>query len=577
LRLVSDGPNASTKQTLELDLEIGSEVPAALYHVDVTCGAVKGYGDSLSMANNSGAPSGAHRMKEALAVMGLQFVTKGDYDSLVPQTFTFNGTPKPSISGQITSSSLAADGTLTLTLAGTVNDVASDLVDVPEKQLSSLTISSGPIALASVTLVNAGVPEMPWKPYRFKAVFSNTISIPVVSYGTHTVRAETSLNVAGEKAIAEIPVQVVPKRRLRSYNIQVPGVWSSTVVDAVSFYVGAQRAVTTADRLTETGVNTQIFLGTLPWASVQVAPIAFNGLTAAIDQMNVTMRFAYAGGSAIEVIRTFAETGATTGHFVYSESIPLNGPELGGSMTLVCPTAFNASMIDTVQVHMGELADAGSSYPLNETALGSKVFNGDCPWGDTTIDLSVAATLTNAVDTLVITSKFTDPESILRTVGGSFTETGAMTGTFVIGLGPIQRDAIVPSDFSSGGTGTFLPSIVRLALPAGTYTESQLAVRAFDRKWKLLNINFGDGPFAYVVDDQYKPVVFLPSKNAHTHIQTKPLPKRVFIIETVLESETDTEQIFKDVIKIIPVVQGLRLYRESRGYDSQRSLASSGA
>lgn len=53
-------------------LGISRSRPAAAHgaHVDVKCGQVKAYGDSVSSANNSGATSGSHRMKEALEVNG---------------------------------------------------------------------------------------------------------------------------------------------------------------------------------------------------------------------------------------------------------------------------------------------------------------------------------------------------------------------------------------------------------------------------------------------------------------------------------------------------------------------------
>jgi hypothetical protein len=64
--------DASLCQTLEVTVHIGSEVPAGLYNLDVKLGRVHGYKDELSLANKG--KNGAHRMKEALNIVKIEFV-----------------------------------------------------------------------------------------------------------------------------------------------------------------------------------------------------------------------------------------------------------------------------------------------------------------------------------------------------------------------------------------------------------------------------------------------------------------------------------------------------------------------
>jgi hypothetical protein len=68
-RLVAAGANASLVQAIELDLVIAPDVPAGILDVDVKCGAVMAYTDTLS-AQYAGS-NGAHRMKQSLKIYSL--------------------------------------------------------------------------------------------------------------------------------------------------------------------------------------------------------------------------------------------------------------------------------------------------------------------------------------------------------------------------------------------------------------------------------------------------------------------------------------------------------------------------
>jgi len=96
-RFIVDGPNASTAPILELDVNIGEKVPAALYHVDVNCGAVKAYSDELSSAFIGS--HGGHRMEEALAVCTVQ-VNPIELWQLEDEEYTIRVVGKESVGNQ---------------------------------------------------------------------------------------------------------------------------------------------------------------------------------------------------------------------------------------------------------------------------------------------------------------------------------------------------------------------------------------------------------------------------------------------------------------------------------------------
>jgi hypothetical protein len=63
---------------LELILQVGAEVPTERFNVDVKLGVVKAYTDTLS-AQYAGA-NGAHRMKEAFAIVNIGIEDKNEKD-----------------------------------------------------------------------------------------------------------------------------------------------------------------------------------------------------------------------------------------------------------------------------------------------------------------------------------------------------------------------------------------------------------------------------------------------------------------------------------------------------------------
>jgi hypothetical protein len=60
--------------------------------------------------------------------------------------------------------------------------------------------------------------------------------------------------------------------------------------------------------------------------------------------------------------------------------------------------------------------------------------------------------------------------------------------------------------------GTYLPTIVRIAAPEGTFTEGEATIRAFENDWSLQAQGFGNGnDFYYATDKNDNVAVFLPA------------------------------------------------------------------
>jgi len=135
----------------------------------------------------------------------VEFVTKGPNGELWPQDFTFNCVPCPQITITASGTRLSPDGASTvISISGTVTDPASDLVNLPSKQLQVLDLFNGSQILGSVSLVNADTPQLPWRPYAFKANFTVTGTLPNELAGGAILALRTSQNVAGCAATLDV-------------------------------------------------------------------------------------------------------------------------------------------------------------------------------------------------------------------------------------------------------------------------------------------------------------------------------------------------------------------------------------
>ena len=177
-RLVVDTASASLNQTIELDVEIGPDVVVGLYHVDVTCGAVKGYTDTLSMANNSGATAGSHRMKVAMAIYTSkpEVVYRGaEGRLLVLNGVTDTSDVNPSVKLALSGVSSISNGAVRADLQITVQDPFSEWTHDGAATAKQLVVSVNNKVNQTIPLTYGGG-EAPWTKRSLTRVYNCTIT-----------------------------------------------------------------------------------------------------------------------------------------------------------------------------------------------------------------------------------------------------------------------------------------------------------------------------------------------------------------------------------------------------------------
>ena len=350
-------------------------------------------------------------------VIKMEFVTKADDGSTVPQNFFFNCVPNPVISVASDSCSIAADGTVSVYIAGTVTDAASDLVDDPMKQLDTLSVYAGSELVHTINLTNNATPEYPWKPYNYEASFSTGFTIPTGGFGEYHASLETSTNVAGCASILSYDVSVDIKRESTTCNIVLSGDFDEDLEDDIVFYVGDYREGVENEILHETDVASLDFTNELFWADVEAQVVSFGGLTENIDVLRTYLKFNYSGGKFDEYELDFVETEPESGHFTAVVFRPIDGTALGGLLNLVLPEVFSGTTNDMLITYVGDRDPAEGDFQLTETTASSLVFNGNASWGDTTVEIIDFAGLTEDPDTIATVWTITHPDGTQEVLG----------------------------------------------------------------------------------------------------------------------------------------------------------------
>ncbi len=194
----------------------------------------------------------------------------------------------------------------------------------------------------------------------------------------------------------------------------------------------------------------------------------------------------------------------------------------GQDYLLTFPIGYDDSQPGTVNLEVGHGTPAAQSITLHESATGSKTFSGSVAESTYELSLENFSALTAAVDSFkaLITVRATG--ALAKTLQLALVETGAATNSFE----PDTQQAGNSKQVSlalmgSSAPGNFHPTMVRMKGEVATFTGTNtIKLRIMDRDWNM-KYNQIDGGYWYAVDDNDKPVVFNPSLNAHTDIQTK--------------------------------------------------------
>jgi hypothetical protein len=257
---------APMRQELQIQLDIGSEV-VGLFDVDLKCGIVHAYPDELSQ-QYAGA-NGAHRMKEALAVVKLGYETEDQQNATV--ITKSHAVPKLQVNSWGSSSVILNDDYVNISLSGSVDDKAAGLV--ASSSLNTVYVNVDGTQAGSIPLQRSNGNGSKFAPYGTHFTFSGSVQIPKTS-GTHTVELVTNLNDLGESARAETEFTVKAELPADAGGGGGSGYLAMPFQFPVEFKVDQPEAIIlllpnldpqqppTSVALTETGNSTLVFQST---------------------------------------------------------------------------------------------------------------------------------------------------------------------------------------------------------------------------------------------------------------------------------------------------------------------------
>jgi hypothetical protein len=327
-RLIYPDGNVWQRQQLELQVAIGSEVAAALYHVDVKLGAVKAYSDELSQ-QYAGA-DGAHRMKEALNLVTIEWTRPtdlSDVDSEPRRVETFDvGMPVPIIAlDSPTTVSVSAD-TARFRLTGSVRDPIADItprgpVSGGYADIEHVSVEVDGQVVKTVSVIpGAGTGLGFWKPHAYLGRFDTGVITLPVSAGERQVRIVTSANAAGALGVTKLSLlfsamdlgpQVPAASDFLPVSIEAIELDSQGIAESVSL-VFADRMRTDRDVvLTKMGTSSG-FSGVFGDYGVVVKLDGFPGFTPAADLAHVVIEFNGGRDTVATMEADLTETTATS-------------------------------------------------------------------------------------------------------------------------------------------------------------------------------------------------------------------------------------------------------------------------
>ena len=235
---------------------------------------------------------------------------------------------------------------------------------------------------------------------------------------------------------------------------------------------------------------------------------------------NLTIPITGPGNYAVR-LRTSENAGGLAGN--QEVNIHVQASDLTQAVQLQLPASFSATQADTITMTMG-VAPATETVTLTETGDATHIFTGQR--GSSTVTLAFAQTpaLTAAADNLSATLTKSLSGQTVSSIPLSFVETGATTNAFNVQPPTNPSYDVTTSSGGSSDPGNFYPTIVRF--PAGigqSLITAGYKIAIMEHDWSLKLKTYQGQEYAYVVDDNDKPVVFNPSLYAHTDIQTKKL------------------------------------------------------
>lgn len=374
-RLVAEGPDAQLRQVLELDVALGSEVAAEVYHVDVGLGAVKGYGDALSLEFLG--TNGSHRLEKALAVWAFGYQTpEAERASTIGMSMSV---PKIQLATSTLDVSVEESG-IEVRLQGSVTDPVADLVADSVLQTIQVYGDGGHLATLPLTPVAQGT--SPFKPHAKHFTFDQTITISPAS-GEHVLELVTDISEMGSTGRLWTGFEIETSYPLgsggflRSAELRFAGVPDASVVDVVEVLLPSQYPVgeATVVSVTETDPESLVFASEDGSLVLVVDELAAGMDDAAVDGFSCSL----SDEAGVIVDDIFTETSAASKVFVTEV---LRYPEIDDSETLtytaIIPADFDPAVTDTMTLALPAsfVGPDAEILVLEETDIGSLEFTG---------------------------------------------------------------------------------------------------------------------------------------------------------------------------------------------------------
>lgn len=196
--------------------------------------------------------------------------------------------PMPSIRLSIpskTSITIAPDGTATVPIAGVVRDAIADLVNDGNAHILSVLVYVDQVLVKSVSLSPSSEAATIKRPFAKGFAFSDTLELKLTPHNERRIISfETSSNLIGNTGGAAMAILAAAKHdtssgpgyfKLNPLLVYVPrNTLSSTDRDAIGVHIDASFHELGDDVLTETGVDTNIFVGSVPELGTVTVKIA---------------------------------------------------------------------------------------------------------------------------------------------------------------------------------------------------------------------------------------------------------------------------------------------------------------
>jgi hypothetical protein len=292
-------------------------------------GIIKAYPDELSQ-RYAGA-NGAHRMKEALKIISVEYVTPDKNGDLKPVKFIQESNPGPSVEinsmspGDVSFDSIYQ--TASFTISGKITDEIAQITGDGSGDIQTAAVYAEGKKLADVTLNKIQDAVSLLKPYAHHYEFSQQITVDMKNAmycSVEVVTSENKLHQTGRSAVL-LTQEITPVDASSSgggssvvYSIALSGVPLPDLVDSMSFVPsGSAQPV----NLTESDVASLRFSDPVTgWEVDLLGTISLSDTT--VDNLKIKLSNSQYGSV---IYGTMQETGISTNLFMLSIPVLDNG------------------------------------------------------------------------------------------------------------------------------------------------------------------------------------------------------------------------------------------------------------